>query len=671
MAKHGFYLRMALQNLGKNRLFYLPFGLTGAMCAAMCYIMRYLSYNELIDTMPGSAYVKSMLALGSAILVFLVVWIMAYANGFVMRRRKRELALYNILGMGKGHIARILGLETLFLAIGCILVGVLGGALLSKLVLLLLIRLMQLSVPLGFGFSVRGALETAGLFLALFFALYLYNLVGVQMASPIELLHSNATGEKEPKTRVFMAVLGVLALGGGYAIAITTKNGLAAIILFFVAVGLVILGTHCLFGAGSVVLLKALRKNKAFYYKPGNFTAVSGLIYRMNQNARGLANICILATTVLVSVATTVGLYAGCQDSLARNFPHEVSLATTVEDDRIVGAEAALAAYDEAVYAAAAQYGCPRDAMHSYTYLPLVAKQGADGSFSGYSPAQGGMSKEVCSVNVLDAADYEQLTGEQVELAQGEALAQADFELGGAFVMGDQRFAVVGTPGAIPRLEAQYGDYGRELFLVVPDRAALVALRGAAVVGCGKISYNTVFDPGTLDDDTIIAMGAAVLNAANTAAADPVFGGAGVDNWVRAEMKAEYYNLYGSFMFLGLFLALMFTTATVLIIYYKQLSEGYEDRDRFLIMQEVGMSAGEVRGTIRRQVLLVFFLPLVMAGIHVAAAFPILWTMLSLFGLSNVGLFVACTAATLALFAVCYILVYALTARRYYKIVRM
>ena len=327
MTKLALYFRLAGQNLIKNRQYQFPFFLTGAGCAAMCYLIRFLNYNKGINEMYGAVYVAQMLALGSIIMGFLMIWIMAYANGFVIRRRGRELALYNILGMQKGNVAVVLGLEMLALCAGCILAGVAVGALFSKLALMLLLRLMQFEVPFGFSFSLAGAWQTAVIMGILFFCLYLFDLRQVWKASPIDLLHSDQVGERQPKSNWLLALFGLVALGAGYYIAAATTDLLMIILLFFLAVALVIVGTHCLFGAGSVVVLKLLRKNRRFYSQPRHFTAVSGMIYRMNQNARGLANICILATTVLVSVATTVCLYAGIGTTLDNMYPNAIGMS--------------------------------------------------------------------------------------------------------------------------------------------------------------------------------------------------------------------------------------------------------------------------------------------------------------------------------------------------------
>ena len=666
MTKLALYFRLAGQNLVKNRQYTFPFFLTGAGCAAMCYLMLFLTYNNGITEMRGAAFVELMLGLGSIIMGFLAVWIMAYANGFVIRRRGRELALYNILGMQKRNVAAVLGLEMLFLCAGCIVAGVAVGTLFSKLVLMVLLRLMTFEMPLGFYFSVEGAWQTAAAMGALFFCLYLFDLRQVWKANPIELLHSDQMGERQPKSNWLLAILGVAALGAGYYIAATTTDVLFIILYFFLAVALVIAGTHFLFGAGSVVVLKLLRKNKSFYYQPRHFTAVSGMIYRMNQNARGLANICILATTVLVSVATTVCLYAGTGITLDTMYPNAIGMNGVCLDDSYRDTD--FTDWDNRLRQVAADYGVSDDQFASFALL-LVDTHYANGAFAADVPADQN-DPTAWSVRIMHAGDYARLTGEQPSLAPGQVLANGLPEGVTEFTLGGVPMTAAGSCQAFPAVNGQFGS-SHTVCLVVDSQNTLADLvEEITPTGRGfvpSVRWFAVVNPVGLSD-----MQEQECAAAMQAAADPLPDCIPrVTFFTHSDMKFQLYSMNGSFVFLGIFLAVMFTLATVLIIYYKQLSEGYEDRSRFLILQQVGMSAAEVRSTIRSQVLMIFFLPLVMAAIHLAAAFPMLFRLISAFGVADQGLFVACCLATLAVFAVCYILVYLLTAKKYYRIVKM
>lgn len=670
MRKLLFYFRMAGQSLQKNSLLYIPYWLTGAVCTALCYIMRYLSYNELIAAMPGAAWVALMLTLGSAIMVFLICWIMVYANGFVMKRRKRELGLYHILGMEKGQIAWLMLLETLLLAAASIAGGIALGALFSKLVLMLLFKLLQFDIPMGFSFCAPGAVETAVALLVLYLLLYLVNLRRVGKASAIDLLHSTNVGEQEPKTRRLRALLGIAFLGAGYAISLLTTSPAAVILMFFVAVAFVIEGTHMLFSAGSVVVLKALRRNKAFYYQPRHFTAVSGLLYRMNQNAKGLANICILSTTVLVSLATTVSLYAGTEDSLRMNYPDEIAVYANCDPETF--AQADLTALDDAVRAIAVANGCPADAVRGYTSLGVTAiREGASFEVGSFASVD---LPNTYLFEVLTAEDYTRLTGEAVQLSPGEVLLYGSEPLD-SFTLAGMDFTVAGQLASFPLQDATARQnmircYGA----VVADRTVLRSLyerQAAAREGrfYAKIQHTVAVNPARWGADALVALADALESGLGSFSAAPAFL-EGFEVQCRQEYRTEYYSLYGGFLFLGAFLAIMFMLATVLIIYYKQISEGYEDRERFVILQKVGMDEREVRGTIHSQVLMVFFLPLAFAALHVLAASPMLLRLIGLFGMFNLNLYILCTVVTVAVFGCCYVGVYLVTARKYFAIVR-
>ena len=666
MTKLALYLRLAGQNLVKNRQYYFPFFLIGSACTAMCYLMLFLTYNDSVMEMRGAAYVLLMLGLGSVIMAFLSVWIMAYANGFVIRRRNRELALYNILGMQKSNIAAVLGFEMLFLCLACVAASLALGALFSKLMLLVLLRLMRFEVVMGFSFSIPAAWQTAAAMAMLFFCLYLFDLRQVRRADPINLLHSDRVGEREPKSRWLLALFGLVTLGAGYYIAATTTDIAMVILLFFVAVALVIVGTHCLFGAGSVVALKALRKSKRFYYQPRHFTAVSGMIYRMNQNARGLANICILATTVLVSVATTVCLYAGIGTTLDNMYPNAIGLSGPCDGE--LYRESDFDDWNARLEEVAAGYGVTPDQYAGFPLL-LVDTHYAEGTFVADVPIDQ-VEPSGWTLQMMPASDYTRLTGEQVSLQPGQVLACGLPEGLSDFTVGGVPMTAVGQCSAFPPVDGQYiGD--NVVCLVVADWDTLNGLVSSIeTTGNGYLPpvwYFVVCNPEGLTDDQVQHCAADMLHAA-----DPLPDGLKrVVAFTRSYMRDQMYSMNGSFVFLGIFLAVMFTMATVLIIYYKQLSEGYEDRSRFLILQKVGMSAAEVRATIRSQVLMIFFLPLIMAAIHLAAAFPMLFRLISAFGVADQGLFVLCCLVTLGVFALCYVAVYALTAKKYYAIVKM
>ena len=598
MGKRSFFPRLALVNLVRNSRYYSPYLLSCGPLAAMYYILRFLTWNEVIQTVRGAAYLQVMMSIGCFVVALFSAVLLLYANSFVMKRRQKELGLYNILGLEKRHIAALCVWETLLCAAAVIPGGIAAGILLSKLILLLLLKLVQIPVQFGFSVSIKGMGETA-------------------------------------------------ALLGGYAIALTTRNPVNALMLFFVAVILVMLGTYCLFTAGSIALLKRLRANKGFYYQTRHFTAVSGLLYRMKQNAVGLANICILTCMVLVTVSGTLCLYLGAEKSLDGKYPNDILVTQTLEDG--VDPTATLDLVRQTV----------EDVGRQVTDLRYEQSASFHAKYSGNTLltdlSQNGLLTEV---TVLTAEEYSRLTGEAVALGENEVLAYADgdFQLPETFFYEYEEAPIRVKDGlnSFPAGDSAIVTNEVTLGLVADGALAEQLMNMDLTRRTFRIHLNA---DGT--DSEKLACAKAIL-----AVSDGEYGVAS-----HQEMAEEFYAMYGGFLFLGIFLGLLFLLAAVLIIYYKQISEGYEDQRRYQIMQQVGMSRREVGASIRGQILLVFFLPLLAAGLHILAAFPMLCRILELFGLYDVGLFALCTAGTLAVFAAVYALVYGLTARTYEGII--
>lgn len=655
MRKSGFFPRLALVNLVRNGRFYGPYLLSCGMTAAMYYILSYLTRSDIVASVRGAGYLQSLMYIGTLVVALFAVVLLLYANSFVMKRRRRELGLYNILGLEKRHIAHLMVWETVYCAAAAILGGLAAGVLLSKLVLLLLLQVSHLPVQYGFEISLPGMANTAALFGILFLLTLVWNLAGLLRSRPVELLHSASAGEREPKTRRLLVVLGTVTLGAGYATALTVADPFTALAYFFLAVALVMIGTYCLFTAGSIALLKHLWNAPRYYYQPRHFTAVAGLLYRMKQNAVGLANICILSTMVLVTVSTTVSLYAGLEDSLDRMFPYDVDVVQSLDGVPPDDAESATADTLERVQTAAAEAGRKVELLQWSTLLDTV------GWYTGNTftlLTQDGVSTQI---RVLTADDYGRLTGHTVDLAPDEVLIQAEnLALPETFYVEDLPFHVAGTITDFPRYNDTVfiSNQEAQLSLVVADESVLSAVRDR--------------DSGDDRREFHVQMDLDGTEAEKQAFVDPLLAADvnGVYSVVsRQDNALDLYTMYGGFLFLGVFLGLLFLLSTVLIIYYKQISEGYEDQRRYQIMQQVGMSPREVRSSIRSQVLLVFFLPLVTAGIHVAAAFPMLCKLLELFNLFDVRLFALCAAGTLLVFCAIYALVYGLTTRTYSRIV--
>lgn len=664
MANRGFYSRMARQGIYKNARYYIPYFLSCTGSAAMFYIMLYLNGNSAISTMKGGAFVGVILALGAGIIAIFSMLVLAYTNSFLMKRRERELGLYNILGMEKRHIARVLFWESVYAAVIGIAGGLLAGILLSKLLLLILCALLRFEVPFGFEVAPSSLWYTTVVFCVIFLINLLTNLRRVGVSKPIELLHSANMGEREPKTRWLMTVAGIVTLGAGYAIAIIVESPLDALALFFVAVLLVIAGTYCLFVSGSIAVLKMLRRNKGYYYKTAHFTAVSGLLYRMRRNAAGLASICILSTMVLVTVSSTLCLYLGSEEVLNERYPSDITVSF-----RGPGGNTRQAAVED-INRLAASEGLAVENLTVGEYMDLYLAMTEGGLTWTDGPVD--TSRIICGFIGEEA--YAQKNGLPLTLGPGQALVQtssAGFELPGALrVLGvDLELKPAGSE--IPSGGTALVSIGPWIRFVVCQED-LYRLRDAyAGLDEANGPYALRLEAGFDVDaplSTQIELGDRLFDIiAENEGGRYGYRGAGVEK--RAETAEEYYAMYGGFFFLGIFLGLLFVMATVLIIYYKQMSEGYEDAGRFRIMQQVGMSRHEVKTSIHSQIITVFFLPLLMAGVHIAFAFKMITRLLTLFGLYNVRLFAMCCLGVFLVFALAYAVIYALTARAYYRIV--
>jgi putative ABC transport system permease protein len=645
----SFYPRLALVNLVRNGRYYGPYLLSCGMVSAMFYIFRYLTWNEGLQGVVGAAYLQSMMMIGCFVAAIFAAVILFYANGFVMKQRQRELGLYNILGMEKRHIARLMLWETLYCAAIGILGGLAVGILLSKLILLLLLQLVRIPVQFGLTASLPGALETAALFGVLFALTLIFNLIRLARSKPIELLHSQQTGEREPKTKWLLTAIGLAALLGGYGIALTVWAPVEALSLFFLAVLLVMVGTYCLFTAGSIAALKGLKKNPRYYYQTKHFTAVSGLLYRMKQNAVGLANICILATMVLVTVSTTVCLYLGLEDALLAEYPYDIEVIQDL--DRPSGDTAETAAQVARIIA-----DCGRTVEQSRSFSVNYVYC----TYGGNTFSLNADSGSDAFLEVISAEDYQRLTGESVHLDPNEVLAWTHgVEMPHIFYIGDTAFSVAGQLAERPK---------RSDSTIISKDEIFVTL----VASSDNVDTITAMDSQRpFARHALIQLDLDGTEEEKLACFDAMLDENG-RTWgatCRQASAEDYYALYGGFLFLGVFLGLLFLLATVLIIYYKQVSEGYEDQRRCTIMRQVGMTDREIGASIRSQVLLVFFLPLLAAGLHTTMAFPMLSKMLMLFNVQNTKGFALCTAGTFLAFCVIYAAVYALTAKVYGRIV--
>ena len=659
--------RLAAQSIRNNRQFFLPYLLTIIGSSAALYIMTALARDPGVSRLRGAQYVQSMMLIGMFVATLFTLGVLLYTNSFLMKRRKKELGLYNVLGMGKRHIALILCLESLYIGVSGIGLGLAAGVLLHKLATLALYRLLTFEVPFGFALSVPALIQTAAVFAVLLMITLLTNLFRVRVSRPIELLRGGSMGEREPKTRWLLTLVGVVSLGGGYAIAVSTRDSFSALAVYFLAVLLVIIGTFCLFTAVSIFVLKLLRRSRRFYYKTAHFIGVSGMLFRMKQNAVGLANICILSTMVMVMLSGTLSLYLGIGETIDARVPADL-VAEVRYDPRAEEPflpekmEQAIAGYLE-------QKGLPVERVRTVQIQPMNVLL-VRGGFSLDLNLEGTHR----TIWLVTAEDYAALTGNPAPALSAGQVAMT----GGGTLPAEVTFYSPEEEIALTVTEELAGtaafsaalDAGDALCLAVADDQtldALYQLQARAYDVPQSMRWLALYDLDCEDSQALALREEFFLDNVTSRAAAGQWERMSLD--IRAEERLDGYAMSGGFLFLGILLSAIFLMATVLIIYYKQVSEGYEDRERYEIMQKVGLTPAEVRSTIRSQVLLVFFLPIAVASVHILFDFNLVVQLLALFSLENVPLTGLCTLGTVLVFFGVYGVVYALTARTYYRIV--
>lgn len=660
MVNSTLYPKLAITNLKNNRKTYVPYMLTAILCSMMFYMIDALSRSKSVRVFAVQLCLQYAVAI---ILIFSVIFLF-YTNSFLIKRRKKEIGVYHILGMGKSHIAKMMAIETILTAIISITVGIVFGMIFGKMLYLILLKILHSGVSMKFSISLNAVRDTVLLFTAIFLLSFSYNLLQIKLANPIELLHGGNKGEKEPKTKWIIALIGVAALGAGYYLALITEHPLDALGNFFIAVVCVIVGTYALFTAGSVALLKMLKKNKHFYYQPKHFTTISGMIYRMKQNAVGLANICILSTMVLIMVSTTVSLYAGLGDILKARFPQD-SIITVQSPD-----EKTMRLVDELINKAEKE-GLKISSKFEYDYGALSGTQ--TGNALELTPVNNYNRSNLYIVNLIPIEDYNRVEHKEISLKNDEVMIYCTNGTYGkdSVKINGQTYRVASELDnlkAEPKNKAgAYGTY----YIICSGKEQIKKMMYDIAENTEEVASEDVETLSELNHTIRFNMSGdakkyenIIKNMQNE---HSELATVGFEN--RQLSEYAFYELYGGLLFIGIYLGILFVVATVLIIYYKQISEGYDDRERFQIMQKVGMSKKEVKSSIQSQVLSVFFLPLITAVIHVAVAFTVVTKLLALLNLANVTLFVICTVVTVVVFVIFYAVVYGVTAREYYKIV--
>lgn len=657
-----FYAKLALTNLRKNHRGYLPFLLSMLFLVAVNTISLMLVKNEGMRTLPGGSSASTMFGLGQVIIIIFTVIFSFYTNSFLLKQRKKELGLYNILGLGKREIYQLLLWESLFSFLLVITSGVITGLVLAKFSFLVLHRMIGAGVNFVFYTSFVSIGLLVALFAVVFLLLFVINCFHIHRTNPITLLQGTKKGEEEPKAHWLLALIGLGCLGSAYWIAVTIEAPLAALSQFFIAVLLVIIGTYFLFTTGSIVLLKLLKKNAGFYYQTNHFISISSMMYRMKQNAAGLASICILSTMVLVTVATTTSLYIGKQDVENGRYPRDISISTNQHPEQVekviedVRKEDSLA-FSDKVYLTSTQSMMFLKKENRYQYIDI------DDFYQV-------KSAKVAMMLFMTAQEYEKQTNQKAELSQDEVYFYpvSGTHSGKQLTLSDQTFQIKKRIDAFPGINQQ---------VELTDSFVVVMANQEVINRCLKNwlpknakselhlpKYSFSFNLQNSGEKQQLDVAHTLRNRLQQEV--------GVENFKfddKATFVSENRLITAGFMFLGIIFGGTFILATALIIYYKQISEGLEDRERFEILQKVGMSHQEVKRVISSQILMVFSFPLLMAIIHLCFAFPLIKKLLILFGLVNGQLFLMVCGVVTIVFAVLYFIVYRLTARSYYQLV--
>ena len=640
----GIFSRLAKQNIRNNKSTYIPYMITCIFCIAMIYMMEFLRDCPTLDQAVRQAdEVRMIVFTGEIVVEIFCIIFLIYSNSFLMKRRQKEIGLYNILGLERNHIGIIMFLETIITSIGSLAGGIAAGIIGSKLALLLLLKLLHIPSVLGFYISVKGIFTCLFMFGIVFLMILFLNLAKIHLSRPVELLRGNNTGEKEPAAKWLMALIGFICLGAGYYLAVTTESPIKAITIFLLAVILVMAGTYLLFTAGSIVILKFLRRRKSFYYRTGNFISISGMLYRMKQNAIGLASICILSTGVLLMISMTVSIYFGMNDIMLNRYPYDVDMSvTSISEDEC---QTAIEAFEKAI----ADNKVPVEKSVEEIYLDIVCSKNGDQIL--IKPTNTiRNSDSVLVLSLLDQAEYKRLTGISANLNDGEIFAWYPSAVQKDSVTVDEtEFTVKKWLDKNP-LTCDEDAVSDNAVLVVTDEdfkkfdeMRTEVYKGVSSAPAGEdLTLHLGLDITGSETDKI-DFGTPVMEVVKDLKKN---GGLSENSWITSGIRQQEYESYyadnGSLLFIGIFLGSLFLMGTAMIIYYKQISEGYEDQKRFEIMQKVGLSRREVRSSVRRQILMVFFLPLLMAMLHITMAFPMIRRMLLLFGMTNTKLFIGC-----------------------------
>lgn len=680
MKKPLLYPKLAWQGIRKNAETYLPYLLMGILMVGVSYIMNYLTRPALMGALSMGGTTLMVLQMGKIVISVFSVIFLYYCNSFLIRRRMKEFGLYNILGMGKGNIARVMLWETLLTALLVFAGGLLLGLSLSRLVEMALINLLHAdyTVPMEL-FYPDGVTWVLLLFGGIYVLILLANLLRMRLSNPVALLESENTGEKPPKANWFFGLIGLLILLSAYYVAAVSQSPLEALIFFFIAVLMVIVATYLLLVSGSVTLCRMLRRNKRYYYQTRHFISVSAMAYRMKRNGAGMATICILCTMVLVILTSTVCLYGGTDSMVDAICPQDINLTIGLEARDGEENWKRLDAMQQMALDVTEEMGLTPENITSQRALVATGKV-QNGDYGIITEADS-LKANVLELTVYPLSVYEQATGETVTLADRELL-YASFKTNETFssmsFYGSAPYRMIHAEKELPKrlLSADYRSAWGCLVVFTNDAeafrseiTALVGEKSGEAMMMDRLALH--FDLASeADTDTQEKLVKTLRSEAMKLTGKDFYGMSSLSVDTRSLCRRDYLSLFGGLFFLGMVLGPLFSIAAVLIMYYKQICEGYEDAERFAVMRKVGLTDAEIRRSVNSQVLTIFFAPLLMAGLHVLFAMPMIRLILGAFGLHNDSLFYGIGIGCYVVFAVIYALMYLLTSRRYYRIVR-
>lgn len=652
------YKKLARNNIKKNKSTYFPYIFSTIVTISLFFILYTITEEVSNGGFYGDSTMGTILNFGVyTVGIFSIIFIF-YTNNFLLKRRKKELGLYSVLGMEKRHISKVLFYEVIYSGGFSLIFGILFGTLFSKLMFAFLLNILNLDTSIGLNISIKSLGVTSVLFFIIFALEILFNIINIKRINPIDLISGGKKGEREPKSNWFIGLLGIISLGMGYYIALIIENPISAINMFFIAVILVSIGTYFIFTSGSIIIIKLLRKNKNFYYKKNHFISVSNMIYRMKQNAVGLANIAILSTAVLLVLSTTISLYVGMEDIMSDRYTEDVMTNYVYEGQNLEEIESIILKHAETKDIKI------KDPLKYYNSGFVGHLE--DNNLVGKDILNKKSFEDIYGVGIFTLDDYNRIHGTNLELDNEEVLINSntsDFNYEDIMLYG-KKYSI---KEQVDSMKFKMNPVFNGVNIVVADMKEMNSLISMinemdSRDGEYNIYYDYHFDiEGEFENK--ISFGSTLRETLN-ASIERV---GTVDD--RYTSRQGFLSIYGSLFFIGIFLGTLFMVATVLIIYYKQISEGYEDRERFNILQKVGMSKSEVKNTIRSQTLIVFFLPLVTAIIHIMVAFPLVSKILAILNLNNTKLFLICTGIVILVFGIAYGIVYRWTAKVYYKIV--